>query len=170
MINDSEVKQFVRERIFGKLDFWGVLDGSRIGISIFGGKFLIYNVENNVWQEYDEIPNVQMWLSLDIKFGERIREYIGARAPEHCYCIIAVCLYFPKDVNESEQEKWVNRLDETFRYVYYRTFRVTSSVRLGLGGDSSVRSGFEGDIGSSIYKRIVLNYNCTYLSIRTSEI
>lgn len=158
MINDSEVLEFIRQRIFSKLDFWGTLDGARIGISIFGGKFLLYDTINNNWQEYHGIPNVQTWLSLDVSFGERIREYIGANAPEHCFCMIAVCLHFPGGVNESEQERWVNRLDETFRYVYYRTFRVTTSVRLRLE-----------DEGSSLYKRIILNYNCTYLSIRKPE-
>ena len=80
MITDSQVKDFVRKKIFDRLDFWGEIDGSRIGISIFGGRFLIY--EDGLWKEYDEIPTVQKWLSVNIKFGERVREYIGANAPE----------------------------------------------------------------------------------------
>lgn len=153
-MTDSEVSDFVRKRIFNRLDFWGEVDGSRIGISIFGGKFLIY--ENGVWREYDEIPTVQTWLSLDIKFGERIREYIGANAPERCFCMIAICLYFPGNVPGDVRESWVNRLDETFRYIYYRTLLVTSSVRVGLGSNSIY----------SIYNAIALNYNCYFLSQR----
>ena len=154
MITDSELKDFVRKRIFDRLDFWGEIDGSRIGISIFGGRFLIY--ENGLWKEYDEIPTVQTWLSVNIKFGERVREYIGANAPEKCSCMIATCLYFPGNVQENVQENWVNRLDETFRYIYYRSLLVSSSVRVGLGNNSIY----------SIYNAIALNYNCYYLSQR----
>lgn len=154
MITDSEVRDFIRERIFSRLDFWGEIDGTKIGISIFGGRFLIY--ENGRWVEYDEIPTVQTWLSLDIKFGERIREYIGAHAPEKCFCMIATCLYFPGNVPGDIQENWVNRLDETFRYFYYRSLFVTSSVRVGLGNNSIY----------SIYNAIALNYNCYFLSQR----
>lgn len=155
MISDSEIRDFIRERIFANLDFWGTVDGQRLGISIYGGKFLLFDEDEDVWFEYDEVPYIQTWLSLGINFGERIREYIGAKAPETCACMLSVSIFSPdKSNNFTEQELWVKRIDETFRYMYYRSLRV----------DSSSRTEFRKT--DSPYKIITLNYNCYYLSVR----
>lgn len=155
MITDGEIRDFIRERVFARLAFWGAIDGSVLGITIFGGKFLLFDTDEETWFEYDEVPYIQTFLSVDMKFGERVREYIGANAPETCACMLSISIFTPDELdNFNEQELWVKRIDETFRYMYYRTFRVASSVRA------------ESRKSDSPYKTITLNYNCYYLSVR----
>lgn len=167
MITDAEIKAFIRTRMFDMVDFWGQIDGKKIGLTIFGSKFLLF--QDGVWQQYTEIPNIQIWLSLDISWGLRVQEYVtGPNAPEKCTCMLAICCYFPIEVFDSIKENWVKRIDESFRYIFYRSFRVESSARVDFNGFKEVPPALMGANSSlsSLYSAIALNYNCFYLSAR----